>query len=483
MAKQDLKNKTVKGAVWSAVDAFSGQGIGFVVGIILANILSPSEYGQLAIIMIFVCVFNCIIDSGFSSALIRKKEATETDYNTAFIANLGLSIIMFTVMILSAPYIAEFFKQPTIVPLVRAMASILIINALMIVQKVRLVRRIDFKTQTRVSIISSLSSGVVGIAMAYTGFGVWSLVAQQIVKQTLNTTLLWVHNRWVPKLIFSKNSFREMLNYGWKLLVSGLIDTTWKQVYQVVIGRCYSPASLGQFERANQFANIFSSNFTIIINRVSFPVLSSIQDDDEKLRMGYRKVMKSTMFVSFVCMLGLAAIAKPMILVLIGEEWLRSVEFLQIICFTGMLHPIHALNLNILQVKGRSDLFLKLEIIKKLIEIIPVLLGIFYSIYWMLIAGVVTGGIAFFINSYYSGMNINYSSWEQIKDILPSFLIASTMAVVVYGMSYIPLAPIYVLAMQLIVGALLVIVLSEITRNEAYLEYKNIVLSFIKKNK
>ncbi|MFI3297220.1 MAG: lipopolysaccharide biosynthesis protein [bacterium] len=480
---KNLKNKAINGTLWSALDNILNKGVAFIVGIILANLLTPAEYGLIAIIMLFIAVFNSLVDSGFSSALIRKNNVTELDYNTIFLFNLAISIVLFIVLYLISPFISQFFRQPELTLLTRVMGVIVIINALAIIQRTKLVKSIDFRIQTKISVVSSVISGGIGITMAFLDFGVWSLVGQQISRQLLNSSLLWFYNRWCPKLEFSKRSFQEMFSFGWRLMVSGLIDTIWKEIYQIVIGRFYSSATLGQYGRAQQFNTIFSSNLTQIIQRVSFPVLSSIQDDPKKLKEAYRKIIKTTMYVSFICMLILAAIAKPLILVLIGEKWLQSVEFLQIICFSGMMYPLHAINLNMLQVQGRSDLFLRLEIFKKIIALIPVLLGIFISIYWMLIGSVFSGFCAYYLNSYYSGKLINYSIREQIIDIYPSFLIAIAVSSVLYLISFADLGMIYILIIQLLVGIILTICFSMVSRNQEFTTLKTILLSVINRNK
>lgn len=478
---ESLKTKTIKGVSWSFIDSIAGSGITFIVGIILARILSPKEFGLIGIISIFIAVFNSIVDSGFSNALIRKNDATQIDYNTAFIFNLILSVFLFIGLFFLAPFIGSFFKESQLVPLARAMSAIVLINAFALVQRTLLVKKIDFKTQTKISIIASISSGVIGIAMALTGFGVWSLVAQQISRQLLNTIFLWMFNKWLPKLEFSIKSFKELFGFGWKLLVSGLINTIWMEIYQVVIGKVYSPSALGQYTRAKQFTDIFSSNLTGVVQRVSYPVLSSIQDEQDRLKQAYKKVIKYTMFVSFVLTLGLAAIAKPMVLVLIGEKWLPSVDFLQIICFSAMLYPLHAINLNMLQVKGRSDLFLILEIVKKTIAIGPVLLGIFVDINAMLWGSVLTSIIALFLNAYYSGRDLNYGITEQIKDILPSFLIASFMAVVVWIISFVNISPFILLPVQIIIGSIVIFAIGEKTKMSEYIELKEIIVTTINK--
>ena len=481
MAEESLKNKTVKGASWSFIDSISGQGISFLVGLVLARLLTPEEYGLIGIITIFIAVFNSIVDSGFSNALIRKNDAKDIDYNTVFFSNLVVSVVLFGVLCLCAPVISRFFKQPQLIPLLRVMGSIVIINAFAIIQRTIFVKIVDFKTQTKVSLISSITSGVVGIGMAVRGFGVWSLVGQQISRQFLNSVFLWMYSNWFPKLQFSIKSFKELFSFGWKLLVSGLIDTVWREIYQVVIGICYSPATLGQYTRAHQFASICSSNLTTVVQRVSYPVLTSIQDDKVRLKNGYKRIIKVTMLLTFTLMLGLAAVAKPLILALIGEQWLPCVPFLQIICLQMMLYPLHSLNLNMLQVQGRSDLFLRLEIIKKIIAIGPFFLGIFVNIYWMLGGSVVTGFICYYLNAYYSGPFLNYSIKEQIKDILPSFGVAISMAVPVFAMIFIPLNPYILLPLQIAAGAIITISICETTKLPEYLELKGIAMPFINK--
>lgn len=474
---ESLKSKTVKGVGWSFADNIANQGITFLVGLVLARMLTPAEYGLIGIILIFVNVFNSIVNSGFSAALIRKKDATDDDYSTVFITNMAISIVLAIALFFSAPLIADFFNQPQLDALSKAMSCIVIINALGLVQFTILTKRIDFKTHTKISLIASISSGIIGIGMAFASYGVWSLVGQQISRQLLNTLLLWLYNKWIPKMHFSTKSFKELFGFGWKLLVSSLIDVAWRDIYQVIIGKCYSPATLGQYTNAHQFGSIFSTNLTSIIQRVSYPVLSSIQDDKDRMKQAYRRVIKVTMLVTFVFMLGLAAVAKPMILVLIGDQWLIAAMFLPIICLQMMLYPLHAINLNMLQVQGRSDLFLRLEIIKKAIAVIPLLLGIFIDIYWMLWGSVFAGMFAFYLNSYYSGKLLNYSTTDQVKDILPSFGIAAIMAIITYLVSLLPLSPFILLPLQIIVGAVITIVLCETIKLEEYKELKSIALS------
>lgn len=480
MSEQSLRTKTIKGVGWSAADAFLGQGITFVVGIILARLLSPEEYGLIGICLIFTTVLNGIVDSGFSNAIIRKKEATNEDYNTMFFMNMVVSLVLYILLYISAPLVTKFF-QMEVTNLIRVVGLVLIINALSLTQQANLTKKLDFKTKTKASVISAVISGIVGIAMAYSGFGVWALVAQQLTRQGGYTISLWLLHHWMPNFRFNIDSFKYMWGFGWKLLVSGLLDNLWKELYQVIVGKFYNAATLGQYTRSNTYAQLFSSNITAIVQRVTYPVLAEVQDDKERMVAAYRKVIKVTMFITCVCMISLGAVAEPLIYCLIGPKWHQAATFLPLICISMSLYPLHAINLNMLQVQGRSDIFLYLEIVKKIIAIGPLCIGIFFDIYWMLIASIITGFICFFLNSYYTGKKLGYSSWKQLKDIAPSYGIAFVIALSVYFLKFLPLSNWIILPIQILMGIFVFFVLCEITKLQEYIEVKNIALSAIKK--
>ena len=478
---ESLKDKTVKGTFWSAADAFLGQGVTFLVGILLARMLTPAEYGLIGIVLICTIILSGVVDSGFSNALIRKKDTTDDDYNTMFITNMAISIAMFLLLYISAPMIAQFFGRHELIDLCRVMGLILIIQALSITQTTILTKQIDFKTKTKASLISAVASGVVGIGMAYAGCGVWALVGQQISKSLLYTVVLWILVRWWPKMSFSKESFHYMWGFGWKLMVSGLLNNIWNQMYQVVVGKFYSAATLGQYTRSKEYANIFSSNLTAIIQRVSYPALAEVQDDTERMVMAYRKIIKVSMFITAISMVSIAAIADPLVFCLIGPQWSEAASYLPLICMSMVLYPLHALNLNMLQIQGRSDIFLVLEIVKKVIGIVPLLLGVFVNIYWMLWGVVITGVVAFFLNSYYTGKKLNYSSWMQLQDISASFTVSFIMAMAMFFLKYIPMSYWIVLPLQLIVGAVTFFIICEKSKIEEYQELKIISKKVIDK--
>ena len=317
MEQESLRGRTLKGTFWSAADAFLGQGVSFLVGIVLARLLSPDEYGLIGICLIFTTVLNGIVDSGFSSALIRKKEVSQTDYNTMFFTNLVISAVLYLVLFFCSPAISHFFGRAELVPLIRAMGCVLFFNALSITQYTVLTKRLDFKTKTKASFASAVGSGAIGIGMAFAGCGVWSLVAQQLSKQLLYTVCLWILNRWKPGWDFSRESFRYMWGFGSKMMLSGLLNNLWNELYKVVVGKFYSPATLGQYSRSSEYASIFSSNLTSIVQRVSYPALAEIQDDEVRMVAAYRKVIKVTMFVTCICMIFLGAVAEPLIYCLI----------------------------------------------------------------------------------------------------------------------------------------------------------------------
>ena len=478
---ESLKKKTAIGVGWSAFDNVIKNGVVFVVGIILARLLSPEDYGLIGISVIFTAVCRALISGGFISALIRKVDATEDDYNTAFITNLGVSLILYSVLFLCTPLIAKFFNKPELVSIIRVISIGLIIGALALVQRSRLTKSIDFKTQARITIIASVTSGIVGVTMALLGFGVWALVAQSLTSQTMDTIFLWKFNKWIPKLYFSQKSFNYLFGFGWKMMVSNLLNTIWSELYQLVVAKFYAPATLGQYTRAKHFSNILSTNLTSVIQRVSYPVLSSIQEDKTRMVAAYRRIIKTTMFISANGLFFIGAISEPLLYCLIGPKWHQASVFLPIICLTSTLYPLHAINLNMLQVQGRSDLFLGLEIVKKCIGIGPLLIGAFVGIIPMLLTSVVTGVIAFFLNSYYSGKLLNYSSWMQIKDVAHSYKVALIVASSVFFFKYLPLSFWIILPLQTIVGVSVFLLICHLTQSEEYGEFKSLLTPMIKK--
>ena len=480
---ESLKDKTVKGVAWSGIDNVVQMGVTFVVSIVLARLLSPDDYGLLGLIAVFTAVCQALINGGFTTALIRKKDATDDDYNTAFISNLGMSLLLYAIIYLCSPAIANFFERQELVALTRVSSLGMIIGALALVQQTRLTKRIDFKTQTKITIIASVTSGIIGIGMALFDFGVWALVAQHLSATSLRTILLFFYNKWLPQLRFSSRSFHELFGFGWKMMVSGVLDTIWKELYQVIVGKFYSPATLGQYTRAKQFSQLFSSNLTTVVQRVTFPVLSNIQDNKERMVSAYRRIIKTTMFITAVSMFFLGAISEPLLYCLIGPKWYEASTYLPLICIGGSLYPLHAINLNMLQVQGRSDLFLGLEIVKKIIGIIPFTVCIFYGVLPMLYVHLITSLICYFLNSYFTGKLLGYTSWMQLKDIASSYGLATLIAISVYFLKYLPITNWIILPIQVVVGASIFILFCTRIKMQEYIEVLNMIKPFLNKFK
>lgn len=477
-----LKDKTITGIKWSFVDSFANQGIQFIVGIVLARLLSPREFGLIGIITVLIALSQSFVDSGFSQALIRKNDCTQEDYCTVFYFNMLVGILFYIVLFLSAGPIAKFFKEPQLFDLIRVLGLNILIICVGLIQRTILIKRINFRLQAKISIISTITSGIFAIWMAYEGWGVWSLVWKVLSQNLITTLFLWFWNRWRPILTFSISSFRTLFNFGSKLLATGLIDTAYRNIYFLVIGKFFSAAELGYYTRADEFRNMPSANLCTIVRRVAYPALATVQDDNHKLKIGFKKLIKSTMLISFVLMIGMAAVARPMILTLVGEKWEPSVTYLQLLCFVGMLYPLHAFNLDILLVKGRSDLFLQIEIIKKILTVPTIIVGVVFGIKIMIMAMFINSCIAYFLNSYWSGRMINYGMREQVVDILPSFLIALLMGIVVYSLGHLlQLSSMGKLSIQITVGALIAICVAKLIRLDAFMELQEIVLRTLMK--
>ena len=476
-----LKEKTINGLSWSFADNFVSQAISFVVGIVLARLIAPSEFGVIAYITFFTAISSSLIDSGFTSALIRKNDCTSVDCSTVFYYNLAIGILLYLVLLLLAPIAESYFEISGFAVILRVAGLSLIIGALGNVQYILLAKRIDFKTRTKISLYSNTLAGIIAIILAYKGFGVWSLVWRTLLGQIFTNSLLWLYSDWRPAIVFSVKSFKELFGFGYKLTLSGLINTIFNNIFYPIIGKSFSAGTLGQYTRASQFATLFSSTLTSNIQRVTFPILSTMQDDPEKLKSGYRKMIKSTMLITFACMLGVAAIAKPMVLILIGDKWLPSVPYLQLMCFSFMFYPLHAMNLNIIMVTGRSDLLLKLEIVKKLLFIPLIFIAIYKGIIALLIADIIFSIVAYLLNSYYSANLIRYPTIEQIVDILPFLLVSICVSGLVWCISFLEWSNWITIILQIGAGALLTIVIYEIMNQPDYREIKQIGLQFLGK--
>lgn len=435
MQHESLKGKTARGVVWSSVERFSVQGVQFLVMLVIAKILTPADFGLMGMLAIFLAVAQSLIDSGFSQALIRKQDRTERDNSTVFYFNIAASALLYALLYVSAPWVAGFYEDPQLCPLMRVLCLVVVINSFAVVQRAVYTATIDFKTQARVSFIAALLSGGVGICLAMNGYGVWTLVWQQLLNAGINTLLLWVFSNWRPHLLYSWQSFRELFTFGSKLMFSGLLDTLYTNMYSLVIGKVFAPASLGFYTQAQHFTKFPSSNVTGILQRATYPILCTLQDDDDRLRKDYRLLLRLSAFVVFPLMCGLAGVAYPLIELVLGEKWLFVATLIVPLCFSGMWYPIHAINLNLLQVKGRSDLFLRLEIIKKVIGVAVLACSIPFGLKFMCYSGIVTSIIALVINTYYTGKLINVGFLMQMRDLSATFALSLSMFALVFGVT------------------------------------------------
>jgi teichuronic acid exporter len=477
----NIKDKTVKGLFWSFVDSILGQGLQFTFGIILARMLSPREFGLIGLLTFFLVFAQAIVDSGFTSALIRKTKCTQDDYSTVFYFNVMGSLFLYLLLFFSSKSIASFYNEPQIEFLLKVMGLSIVINAFSIVQRAILNKNINFKLQTKISLLASIISGSLAIWMAMKGYGVWSLVGLALSRFFVTTVLLWVQMKWIPALTFSKKSFIELFSYASKLLLSSLINTSFTNIYTLIIGKYFSVIYLGYYTRAKQFADLPSMNMSSIIGRVTFPVLSTLQDDKIGFKKKFQRIVKSSMFISFTLMFGLAAVAEPLVITLIGEKWRPIIIYLQLLCFASSLYPLHSLNLSVLNIFGRSDLFLRIEIFKIFLIIPFVYIGIKFGLAYLIIGQLMTSIIAFIFNSYWSKSLIGYSSIEQIKNILPSLMIATIIGSMVFLLgNIINTSSLITLCVQITFGLAFFLTIGEVFKNKEYVYLKTTILQYVK---
>ena len=465
-----LKKDTTNGVVWSAIERFSAQGVQFLIGLILARLLTPVEFGIIGMLAIFISVSNVFVDSGFSSALIQNQQRTETDFSTAFYFNLGIGLVCYAILFLISPIVADFFNTPILNPILRVLAFIVFINSLIVVQIAKLTIKIDFKTQAKSSFIATVISGIVGVSCAYMGLSVWALVVQQLSFAAINAILLWWFSKWIPSRVFSVDSFKKMFSYGGNILLSGIVHTLYMNLSTIAIGKYYTARALGYYTRGRQFPDLICTNLTSIIQRVTFPILSKIQDDTERLANIYRKYIKITSLGIFFLMVLLASLAKPMIIFLITDKWFDAIIFVQIMCYALMFDHLNKINLNLLYVKGKTNLVLRLEIIKKILGFIILLISIPIGVLAICIANVINCQIAIIVNTYYSGKYINLGYWKQFKDYLPYLLIAHIACFPAWLLSTLVDIPILVLVVGPIISTVIYVICLEMIKDRIYIE-------------
>jgi teichuronic acid exporter len=474
-----LKKQAVSGVFWTTIQQFGKQGIAFFTSLILARLLSPQEFGLIAMISVFIALGDGVIKSGLTNSLIRSENLGESDYSTVFYFNLFGSFIVYGLLYFSAPFIAAFYNQSRLTEIIQVYGIIFILNAFSAVQLARLTKQMDFKTQMIVSLPSIIISSAVGIYMAYNGYGVWSLVWNSLIQSGLSTIQLWYHSKWIPIFKFSTEKFKYHFNYGFKIMLSGTIDILFTNIYAIIIGRYFIPAQVGFYNRASTLQMFPVVNFSMILSKVSFPLFAKIQHDNEKLKSVYKKLMQMVTFLIAPTLIFMGVLAEPLFRFLFTEKWLPAVPYFQILCYNGILYPLHSYNLQILNVKGRSDLFLKLELIKKVIVVIMLVISFQFGIFGLLIGSTITSTIAFFLNNYYSGKYIGYNAFEQLKDVLPIVIIAAFSGSIIYLTDTYVFKPNLIdflrLLLNSLIGLILFIILSYYLKIQALTEFKNIL--------
>jgi len=466
-----LKKQAIHSVFWTLGDTFLLSGLSLLASLVLARLLGPVEFGLIGMIAVFIAIGITLVDSGMTASLIRSKNADNDDYSTVFFLNLGISGLVYLIVFFTAPLIASFFNQEILINILRLYSISFIITAFSAVQLAILNKKMQFKKIMMLNIPGTVIGVVVGVVLGYMGFGVWSIVWMYLTNQIIKSVVLWLNSSWKPQLKYSVQKAKEHYNFGYKLMISGLIDTIFKNIYNVVIGKFYAVQTLGYYERARAFNDYPIAAMTGVIGRVTYPLMAKIQDDKQKVTAVYKQILQFTFFVSAPLMFGASAVAEPLFMLVLGEEWLPAVPYFQILCLAGMLYPIHAFNINILKVYGRSDLFLKLEIIKKIVITISILITFQFGVMGLVWSSVFTSFIALFINMHYSAEMINYKTIRQLSDMLPTLLISGVMFLAMYWTVNLKEIESYLLKVVVssLVGGVFYIGINHILKRDSYL--------------
>lgn len=472
---KSFKQKAITGVAWTSVERFTQQIIQFVIGIAIARILAPQDYGIIGMTAIFFALATTFIDSGFGSALIQNKNRNETDYSTCFYFNVIVGVILYVILWLTSPTIADFYRTPILCDVTRVLGLTMLVNSLSISQTAKMTVEMRFKEMAIISIVTQFVTGLIGLYLAYIGRGVWALVFQQLSSCIARLLMMELFLKWYPRLVFSKASFKHMFSYGSKILCSGLINTIYNNLYTLVIGKAFSAKEVGYYNRGNQFAILPTTTILSIFMKVAFPLMAEVQDDVEKLKTAYKKFLRVPLFVLYPILFGLIALAKPLILVLLGEKWLPAVPLLQVLCIGSFFDPLTHINLNILYVKGRTDLVLRLELIKKPIAFILLFSMIPLGLWWLCFGRAIYGFIAYSFNCYYTGKFINFGFWKQMYYNVPVLLKSGLMGALCYGCLYVFDKPLVQLLVGIVVGIFSYFIMAFVTKDETLNDVKQII--------
>lgn len=469
--------RIVSNLIWRLAERFGAQLVSFVVSIVLARLLLPEDYGTITMVTVFIAILQVFTDSGFGNALIQKKDADDLDFSSVFYFNVIFCLLLYVGLFACAPLIASFYDRPELVPLVRVLGISLIISGVKNIQQAYVSRQLMFKVFFYSTLIGTIGAAVVGIAMAYLGFGVWALVTQQLFNTTLDTIILWTTVKWRPKRMFSLSRLKTLFSYGWKLLAAALLDTVYNNVRQLIIGKKYTSSDLAYYNKGEQFPSLIIVNINSSIDSVLFPVISKAQTDLGQVKKLTRKALKTSSFVIWPIVMGMAACADSIVRILLSEKWVACVPYMQIFCLTYGLWPVITANLNAIKALGRSDIFFKLEVAKKIAGLISVLIALPFGPFAMAIAYFATMPFNAMINAFPNKKLMNYRYREQFVDILPSFALSLAMGCVVYMIGMLPFNIYLKLLVQVVTGVIIYILGAKIFRFESF----NLILKLIKK--
>jgi O-antigen/teichoic acid export membrane protein len=483
MPEDNLKTSVLSSLFWKSLERGGVSGVQFIVQIILARLLFPEDYGIIALIVVFIAISQTFVQSGLGTALIQKKKVTDEDYSSVFYLTLVVALVFYGILFLAAPFIAAFYNQPLITPVLRVLGLTLFFGAVNTIQNAVIARNFQFRKLFVSSLGAVLLSGVVGIAMAYAGHGVWALVGQQLTSIIALCAIMWFTVKWRPKLLFSLARVKELFSFGWKLLVSDLINTTYTNLTSLIIGKLYPASMLGFYTKGREFPNVLVSNINSSIQAVMFPAYAKCQDNRPQVKQIMRRALVTSAFLVFPAMAGLAVIAEPLVELLLTEKWLMCVPFLQIFCAVYALYPIHTVNLQAINALGRSDIFLRLEIMKKVLGVSVLAVTVPIGIYAMALGMVVTGVISTLINAYPNRLLLDYSFTEQWKDLMPALILSLVMCGVVYSVLFLGLPVWATLVLQIGVGVVVYMGLAWVLGLESLTYVLNTVREYFPRRK
>lgn len=473
--------KTVSNFFWRFAERCGAQGVTFIVSIVLARLLKPDVYGTVALVTVFTTIMQVFVDSGLGTALIQKKDADELDFSSVFYFNFGICLVLYAVMYFMAPIIAAFYDNSSLTSIVRVLSLTIVVSGVKGIQQSYVSRNMLFKKFFWATLGGTIFSAFFGIGLALAGYGVWAIVGQQLSNTVIDTFILWLTVKWRPKKMFSWTRLRGMLSFGWKMLASSLLDTVYNNLRSLIIGKLYTEADLAYYNQGKQFPQVLVSNVNTSIDSVLLPTMSNVQEDRKRIKSMTRRSIKTSTYVMAPLMMGLAFCAEPIVRVVLTEKWLGCVAFLRIFCITCMFYPIHTANLNAVKAMGRSDIFLKLEITKKVVGMALLLSTMWFGVMAMAYSLLLSSVLSQVINAWPNKKLLNYGYLEQLKDILPGILLAVGMGVCVYGIGLLPLSDVVTLALQIPLGGLIYIGASAVFHLESF-EYLADVIARMKKD-